>query len=328
MAIWDLVLGRQTSGGEAFTSVNMNKYIAGAGYQFSSGNMAGTFPRKGLVWSFDYLDAGVNSTATNWPFFLERGNNSAVMVPCDADYMSPKMCGTMNAGHGTSMNQYGIRTSRTEYGGHYRTFPWEGTNYSVSQNAPAAMQGNGSYSVVGVYRYDGVTPFNWLGGIWSTGIPSGNDNTMIEFGQRNGKIQLDWNGTYLPHYQYLANFTFPNFTDWYFIAVTVQAQTSCGSDCVPVAKIWVGGASTPGVLADVNAGVGYTLASPTTPAAATKTPNVSAGPLIIGSNAHNDQSTMSFATTMVYDRPLTPAEVQLMYESMKVKMKARGVTLR
>jgi hypothetical protein len=36
---------------------------------------------------------------------------------------------------------------------------------------------------------------------------------------------------------------------------------------------------------------------------------------------------MSFATTMVYDRPLTQAEVQLMYESMKSKMKARGVTL-
>ena len=82
------------------------------------------------------------------------------------------------------------------------------------------------------------------------------------------------------------------------------------------------------MLAEVNAGASYTRASPTTPAAATKTPNVSAGPLIIGSNAHNDQSTMSFATTMVYDRPLTPAEVQLMYESMKVKMKARGVTLR
>ena len=86
IAIWDLVLGRQSSGGEAFTSDNLNKYISGAGYQFSSGNIAGSFPRKGLVWSFDYLDAGVNSTLTNWPFFLERGNNSAVMVACDSDY--------------------------------------------------------------------------------------------------------------------------------------------------------------------------------------------------------------------------------------------------
>ena len=327
IAIWDLVLGRQSSGGEAFTSDNLYKYISGAGYQFSSGNIAGSFPRKGLVWSFDYLDAGVNSTLTNWPFFLERGNNSAVMVACDSDYAAPTICGTMNPGHGTSMNPYGIRTSRTGYGGHFRTYPWEGTDYSVPQNAPAAMRGNGSYSVVGVYRYEGVTPYSWLSGIWSTGVASGSDNTMIEFGQRDGKIQLDWNGTYQPHYQYLANFTFPNFTNWYFIAVTVQAQTSCGSNCVPAVKIWVGGASTPGVLADVNAGVAYTLASPTTPAAATKTPNVSAGPLIIGSNAHNDESTMSFATTMVYDRPLTQAEVQLMYASMKSKMKARGVTL-
>jgi hypothetical protein len=36
---------------------------------------------------------------------------------------------------------------------------------------------------------------------------------------------------------------------------------------------------------------------------------------------------MSFATTMVYDRPLTFSEVQLMYQSMNAKMKARGITL-
>ena len=33
-----------------------------AGYQFSNGNIAGSFPRNGMEWSFDYLDAGSGST--------------------------------------------------------------------------------------------------------------------------------------------------------------------------------------------------------------------------------------------------------------------------
>ena len=57
---------------------------------------------------------------------------------------------------------------------------------------------------------------------------SSGDNTMIEFNQVNGKVELDWGATDKPHYQYLANFSFPNLTNWYFIAVTVQAQTGCG----------------------------------------------------------------------------------------------------
>jgi hypothetical protein len=132
----------------------------------------------------------------------------------------------------------------------------------------------------------------------------------------------------------VSNFTFPNFTNWYFIAVTVQAQTSCGSNCTPTARVWVGGAATPGVLADAMAGAPYTAAAATNPAVSTKTPNVSAGPLVLGYNAHGDtyggtgQATvMTNATTMVYSRALTFREVEAIYRNMKTMMAARGVTL-
>ena len=326
MSVWDLVLGRLDYGGEAFALMNRTRYVSGAGYQFSDGNLVGSFPRKGLAWSFDYLDAGKNSSVTNWPFFLERGNKSAVIVACDGTYNAPANCGSMNPGHGTSMNPYGIQTIYSEYGGHFRTYPAESSG-GINQNAPPSMQGNGSYSVVGVYRYEGVTPFGRLGGIWSTGVSSDSDNTMVELNQLNGNLVLEWNATHKPHYRYVSTFTFPNFTNWYFIAVTVQAQTSCGSNCTPEAKIWVGGADSPGVLKDVNAGVSYTTAPATTPAVSTRTPNVSAGPLILGINAQGENTSMSVGTTMVYNRALTSTEVQLIYQGLKSKMKERGVVL-
>jgi hypothetical protein len=332
MSVWDLVPGRNY-GGEAFGSINLTRYISGAGYQFSDGGIAGSFPRNGLVWSFDFLDQGLNSSLTNWPYFVDRGTNSTVIVPCDAGYGVTTNCGYMNDGHGMSMNAYGIKTSDPGYGGHFHTAPFGATPGAI-QNAPAAMQGNGSYSVVGVYRYEGTTAFGRPGGIWSTGAVSTSDNTMIEFNQAGGRLELDWGATDRPHYQYVSNFAFPNFTNWYFIAVTVQAQTSCGANCTPTARVWVGGAATPGVLADAMAGAAYTAAAGTNPAVSTKTPNVAAGPLVLGYNAHGDtyggvgQATvMTNATTMVYGRALTYPEVQSMYLSMKAKMKERGVTL-
>ena len=137
MALWDFVLGRQLSG-TAFQSMNLHKYISGAGYQFSDGHMRGSLPRNGLVWSFDFLDAGVNS-GLNPTYSLDRGNNSAVMTPCDGGYAA-SACGFMNPTHGTSMNNYGIVTSNPGYGGHFQTAPSEMT-LGTAQNAPSAMQG-------------------------------------------------------------------------------------------------------------------------------------------------------------------------------------------
>ena len=105
-------------------------------------------------------------------------------------------------------------------------------------------------------------------------------------------------------------------------------------NCTPAAKVWVGGAVTPGVLTDANAGVSYTAAGSTNPVVATKTPNVGPGPLVLGLNADADTfahagqaMTGTTATTMVYSRALTYPEVQLVYQSLKAKMKERGVVL-
>ena len=60
------------------------------------------------------------------------------------------------------------------------------------------------------------------------------------------------------------------------------------------------------------------------------TPNVGAGPFVIGMNSTGggDQSSiMSYATMMVYNRALTYPEVQMMYRSMRTKMASRRVTL-
>ena len=227
---------------------------------------------------------------------------------------------------GTSLNSYGLNQVYSEYLGHFRTFTSSLT--TTAANAPVAMQGNGSYSVIEVVRYEGATPFNRCGGIWSTGDPTSSaGNPMVMLCQASGKIELNWGRPEQVRYRYMANFTFPNTTNWYFIATTVQAQTGCGSNCMPTAKIWVGGATTPGVLADANAGVTWTAGQSGAPA--NLTPQVAAGPLVLGITGYSqtDGSSMTHATTMVYSRALTYPEVQLVYRSMKVKMAARGVTL-
>jgi hypothetical protein len=307
MALWDITLGSQ-SRGESFQESNLYQFIVGSGYQFSDGHVAGSFPRKGLVWSFDFQDHGA---LTNWPFFVDRANNSVVISPCTGSINAP-ICGTINAGQGTHLNAYGIETSDPGYNGHFNTFKSAidivSGGASTSISAPSAMLGNGSYSVVGVYRYQGDSPYRKVG-IWS-----GGNATALNV--LHGTLLLD-HGVY----HYTTSFTFvPN--NWYFVVATVQAQAGgCGASCVPTARVWVGGATAPGVIADVNSGVS---------GGSTATPTVGAGPFLIGTNTTGDgqdSPLMTYATVMVYDRPLTQAEVGFMYQSMKTKMKQRGVTL-
>jgi hypothetical protein len=185
--VWDVVrdapdvgLGSQTGGLTTEGVVHVDKpqpISLGCGYQFSNGNIAGSFPSDGMEWSFDYLDAGSASTVTNWPFFVERGNKSAVMVACDGSYTAPSICGSMNPGHGTSMNPYGIKTIYSEYGGHFRTYPAE--SYSgTNQNAPRRAGQRILFGCRG-HRYEGVSPFNRPVESGRQALYSG-DNTMVE----------------------------------------------------------------------------------------------------------------------------------------------------
>ena len=317
IALWDLVLGQNLKG-EAFQAYNLRRIISGAGYQFSDSHAPGTFPRNGLALSFDFLDAGINSGLTNWGYFRDF-NSSTVISACEGSYTVPTNCGGMFPAHGTSLNNYGSNQAYSEYNGHFRTFANPIT--LAPANAPVAMQGNGSFSVVEVVRYEGATPYSRCGSMWATGDPGTTGNKMVLMCQVNGKIELDWNQPGQIHSQYLANFTFPNRSNWYFIATTVQAQTA-----TPTAKVWVGGAITPGVLTDVNAGISWTNVGGTP---SPLTPNVAAATLVLGLSGYGqaDGSSMTRATTMVYNRALSYPEVQLVYRSMRPKMAARGVTL-
>jgi hypothetical protein len=328
MYMVDLVQGRVKTG-EAFQYDSVQKYISGAGYQFSSGNIAGSFPRNGLIWAFDLMDEGNNSAFTAWPFFQDVGSYSSVLVPCDGiypnAYTTPTNCGFINNPHGVGVNNNTtvscpacITTQDTSgnYGGHWRTAQWEG-NLSAPANAPVAMQGNGSYTVIEVVRHDGFTRFGRNGGMWATGVSSNSANTMVEQGESNGTIYLRWNSDNQPHYRYTSNFTFPNTNNWYFVATAVQAAT--GGNC-PAASIWVAVSGKP---VDQNAGVTCSQVN----GASTKTPNVGAWPLVLGNNFNGNAATQSVGTVMVYSRALSYPEVQFAYHSMVSAMARRGITL-
>jgi hypothetical protein len=361
----DFVFGQQYGGG-AIQSNFVNRYTSGAGYQFD--NVAGGFPRNGLVWAFDFQDwgkaAGVTTTfaspptnpvqgsiydftdaseygtcsgggsvnepcqysgahwypAGQYPFFVDRANGSAAVFGCTGTTYVAPLCGPgVNPPHGSALNQYGIQEiANTGYGGHFRTY----TNEFATTQANSPMAGNSSYSVIMVMRYDGATKFSRTGGIWTTGTVTSQDNTMASLDQINGKLWFDWNQAFQPHYQVASSFTFPNTTNWYFIATTVQAAV--GGDCAPV-SIWVG-----------QSGVAANTASPcnNTPGfnASSKTPNVSPGPLVLGLSGDNgvtvgESTSMTVASLIVYNRALTSFEIRRMYQSMKTKMTQRGITL-
>jgi hypothetical protein len=118
-------------------------------------------------------------------------------------------------------------------------------------------------------------------------------------------------------YRFMSSFI-PTTSSWYFTAVTVEANGA-----TPIGHLWVGGASTPGVLTDV---------APTSrdvsggsPAA---TPNVTSAPFIVGSGAgHTYTQQCSHAGLLIYDHVLSYWEVQTLYHALKIKMAERGISL-
>ncbi len=324
--LWDLVVGRQFNG-EAIQQNRGWQFISGHGWQFSDGHMPGSFPRRGLVHTFDLSELGA-TVFGDWPSFRDVSNHAAVLTPCDGLASVGVPCGGVNNAHGTSFDlPAGIKVADTNenYSGHFKISPAD-TKLGQNVSLPG-LEGNSSYSVVGVFRLDGFTAFDRPGGIWMYGTVSGSDNTSIGLDQVNGHVLVNWNGLGNPHYQFISNFTFTP-GQWYFMALTITAQTGCGANCTPTAHLWVGGVSTGGLLVDALAGVTYT----NTPShnAATKTPAVSAGPFLIGINqnfTNGWQSSMTYGPLMIYSRALNYSEIQLTFRSMNAKMISRGVTL-
>jgi hypothetical protein len=308
MALWDLVLGN-TSNGESFQSTNITKGISGAGYQFSDGHMPGSFPRNGLVWSFDFYDQHVTPwNMSNWPYWIDRGTNSAIMQGCFTDG-GPQSCGVLAKGN--AAGTYGITLGGDGYSELFKTFAAYG---GAAQNAPAAMQGNGSYSVVGIFRGDTLPAYNPRA-LWATGNMSATTGSGVglEWSNGTGYVSIDWGNSYNNHYRYMSSWA-PTAGNWYFMAAVVTSGTP------PTAKLWVG---VSGGLSDKLNGVPRTA----TGGSPASTPNVTAGPLVLGFDGTGRTALASYATVMVYGRALTSPEVQLMYRSFKAKMAERGVTL-
>jgi hypothetical protein len=326
-AQWDLVLGRTPMllGSESSRYRNVGGVVAHAGYIIADSHATGTIPGKDLVWAFDFYDHGGNAASTITGFH-DVANGSAFLLPCRAG--PPVGCG-WTSGQGVSLQTYGANLSDLGYGAYLSTMMHEtsqtiaiGTAATTTagltpQNAPAAMQGNGTYTVAGVFRID-ATGFDQVP-FWATGDGAAT-NAQVALSYSNstgGPLQLIWsNSAQFPNNRWMFNSGFtPTIGSWYFIACTVQANGA-----TPIARMWTG---IGGALVDKIAGVSRTQVG-----SATQTPNVSATPLRLGmGTAGTHHTSASYAGLFVYSRALGRAEVGLMYQTVKAKMAAQGVTL-
>jgi hypothetical protein len=308
-------------GGENPRYNNVGGVVENAGYVLSDSHAAGTIPRKDLTWAFDFYDHGGNaSSGING--FHDIANGSAYLAVCT----NASFCGFWNPGQGSTLTSFG-GTLSYGYGARLTTMMSDNmqtvadtatkkyNSYLTTLNAPAAIQGNGTYTVAGVFRYDGAG-YNTVP-LWTTGDTSGT-NTAVFLGYAatdGSSLELGWGSVNANRWRYNSGFSLVA-GNWYFIACTVQA-----SGATPVAHMWMG---VGGLLVDKIAGVSRA----STGGSPTQTPNVAAAPITIGLEPGQDYTTnASYAGLFVYSRALGQAEAGLMYKTVKTKMAARGVTL-
>ncbi|MBI3888909.1 hypothetical protein HY311_03940 [Candidatus Nomurabacteria bacterium] len=311
---FDLVLGPQYGGvGDVPSYLDTSMGKVNSGWQFTSGEEPGTFIRKGLIWAFDFMDHG-GVTASTYQFFHDVANGGAVMSPCFTDGATNCNDGIMGL-KGLSLLTNGIRI-QDGYSARYESNISDinrGTT-AGNQNAPSVMQGNGTYSVVGIYKLDSI---GYTTSLWITGNPSdGNASVGLTTQQTTGYMGIDWGNVYTFRWAYRSAFA-PIAGNWYFMSATVTAGSP------PTAKLWVGGAVTPGVLTDVISGVSRTK-NGGTPATV---PAVSAGPLVLENDGSGHIPNASYAGLMLYNRALSDTENQQLYQSFKIKMKERNIII-
>jgi hypothetical protein len=307
---WDMVLGRTPAGrGEApmFMSMGMpdNQSISPlhSGVVMTDSHAPGTIPRSGLQWLFDFYDYGripalnPDQYGMTAPGYHDIANGSACLMPCSTDGGVTR-CEWI-PGQGTSPSIGYATIANRGYSANITSLKHEtpdtiGTagipDYNLSAtNAPVAMQGNGTYTVAGVFRYDSGSN----GALWSTGGAS------LQYGASGAALAFAWGSNKLTStFNLVAG-------NWYFIALTVAASATN-----PAVHGWVGNG---GAISDRMAGATRTGST---------APSVSAAPMLLGSNAN-----ASFAWFSVHSRALGQSEVDLMYRTAKAKMAARGVML-
>ena len=322
---WELVLGRSAWRSEAPRKFIVPGYpfpfISGSGLILSDSHMYGSVPRNGLEMAFDFYDHGGNvSLPYTYTGFHDLVSGSAFLIPCHG------VC-EWNAGRGAVLAAYGADMTDLGYGANLSTMKHEtpqtaaieatkgfATAGLTPQDAPPAMQGNGTFTVAGIFRING--PGNNLVPLWSTGTDNGSLSSMVALAYYNpteGPLELTWGlGSY--RWRFKSGFS-PTRGNWYFIACTVQANGAA-----PIVHMWTG---VGGVVTDKLAGVARTL----TGGSPTQIPAVAAGPFVLNTVNNTSTARASYAGLYVYSRALGLAEAGLLYSTLKADMTRRGVTL-
>jgi hypothetical protein len=187
----------------------------------------------------------------------------------------------------------------------------DGSPGLTPENAPATA-GNGTFTVAGLFRYDGGSTSSPL---WATGDYSGsNTSVALQYTGAGTNLELAWGAEGADRWRFNSGFSMTAGT-WYFIAVTVKAN-----GLTPIAHMWIGEG---GVLVDKIAGVAYakTAGSPT------QTPAVVSAPMHLGLLSGPSSVNASYAGLYIYDREISYSEAQLMFSTFKANMAARGETL-
>ena len=172
------------------------------------------------------------------------------------------------------------------------------------------MQGNGTFTVAGVFRYDAAG--NGIVPLWTTGDSSGSNTSVgLRYSSNNGAgLELAWWGNNAGYWKYTSAYALvPG--NWYFIAATVEANGA-----TPIAHLWMG---VGGELVDKLAGV----TRRSTGGNPVQTPNVAAAPISLGTEPGQAVTTKaSYASLFVYGRALEQAEAGLMYQTLKAKWRS------
>ena len=322
---WDLVLGRtpMLQAGENPRYSNAVYQHMNSGLVFSDGHMPGSIPRKDLALAYDFYDHAGDTTPLNVSGFHDLAKGGSFLTPC----VTGGYCGAFYPGPGTTLGTYGAKLEYG-YGANMSTVTHDqpqtialsvthsATAGLTPQNAPISMQGNGTFTVVSIFRYDSSSSGNRP--IWVTGNTlTSAQSVSLAYSYTDSNLSLNWGGNATTDgWKWFHSSFTPTVGNWIFVASTVTANGSS-----PLAHMWVG---VSGTLVDELAGVTYT----TVWGSPVATPAVTAAPLILGTDPNYDATVnASYAGLFVYNRALTYPEVQLVYRSMKVKMAARGVTL-
>jgi hypothetical protein len=285
-------------------------YRLHAGWAFGSGAIAGTFARSGLLAAFDFMDGGIACAGANcYPFFEDIAAGSMALLTCWND--GGPRC---SAEKGNSLLSTGYRAT-SGYSAHIESlsskfdYTSKTATTAGNANAPAAMTGDGTFSVAGVYRFD-TSAYNpvWMTGDSNTSLAHSVGLSMTS----TGKLSMEWGSQY--QYKYATTATFvPTTGQWYFIAASVTAGGAV--------KLWTG---VSGVLVDELAGI----ARIPTPAGGSpvQTPAVTAAPLWLAGNAAGSAN-VSYAGLWIYDHALLSVEAQVLYQAAKIKMRERGIAV-